>query len=125
PLFANYQTALLYPPHLLYFIFSGSQMMGWLGMLHLLWAGIGMWLLTRRLNIPILGQGIATLAYPLSNTIIARFGTLPMVDVAACLPWLILATDMVIVPLTPAEERKNVGAQHVAPLSASLPSFIL
>ena len=96
PLLANYQSAILYPPNLLYFLHAGPETMGWLGMLHLLWAGIGMALLARRLNLPILGVGIAVLSYPLSNTIVARFGTLPMVDVAAWLPWLIAATDWLI-----------------------------
>ncbi len=96
PLLANYQSALLYPPHALYWLWSGPQMMGYLGMLHLLWAGLGMWLLTGRMNSNLLGRGIATLAYPLSNTIVARFGTFPMVDVAAWLPWLLLTLDLLI-----------------------------
>src|SRR5207247_2949860 len=100
PLLANYQSALLYPPHLLYWLWSGPQMMGFLGMLHLAWAGLGMWLFTGRLKLPTLGRGIAALAYSLSNTIVARFGTFPMVDVAAWLPWLLLATDALIDGIT-------------------------
>ncbi len=96
PLLANYQSALLYPPNLLYFLWSGPQTMGILGLLHLAWAGLGMWLLTGRLGITPLGRGIATLAYPLSTTLVARFGTPPMIDVAAWLPWLILASDRLI-----------------------------
>jgi hypothetical protein len=96
PLLANYQSALLYPPHLLYFLFSGPQMMGWLGLLHLVWAGMGMYFLARRFGFSPLGQGIAVLSYPLCNTIVARFGTFPMVDVAAWLPWLLLVTDRLI-----------------------------
>ena len=82
PLLANYQSAILYPPNILYFLYSGSQMMGWLGILHLLWAGLGMFFLARRLQFSALGQGIAVLSYPLSNTLIGRFGTFPMVDAA-------------------------------------------
>jgi hypothetical protein len=99
PLLANYQSALLYPPHVLYWLFSGPLMphlMGWLGILHLIWAGAGMWLLTGRLKLPTFARGIATLAYPLSSTLVARFGTLPMVDVAAWLPWLVWAIDALI-----------------------------
>jgi hypothetical protein len=96
PLLANYQSALLYPPHVLYWLFSGPQMMGWLGMLHLISAGVGMWLLTGRLHLPTFARGISTLAYPLSSTLVARFGTLPMMDVAAWLPWLIWAVDALI-----------------------------
>jgi hypothetical protein len=96
PLLANYQSALLYPPNLLYFLWPGPQTMGILGLLHLAWAGLGMWLLTNRLGATPLGRGVATLAYPLSTTLVARFGTPPMIDVAAWLPWLILATDRLI-----------------------------
>lgn len=96
PLLANYQSALLYPPHLLYFLNAGPQMMGILGLMHILWAGLGMWFLTGRFGLPTLGRGIAVLAYPLSTTLVARFGTLPMVDCAAWLPWLMLAGDALV-----------------------------
>ncbi|MBX3066214.1 MAG: YfhO family protein, partial [Anaerolineae bacterium] len=41
-------------------------------------------------------RAIAALSYPLCNTLIARFGTIPMLEVAAWLPWLLLATDLII-----------------------------
>jgi hypothetical protein len=96
PLLANYQSGLLYPPHLLYFISTSPQMMGFIGLLHVMWAGYGMWLLIRRYTNNLLAGGIAVLAYPLSNTLIARFGTIPMLEVAAWLPFLILAVDALI-----------------------------
>ncbi len=96
PLLANYQSALLYPPNWLSIVLPGPQTIGFLGILHVLLAGIGMWLLTGRLQFDSLGRGIATLAYPLSSTLIARFGTVPMLDVASWLPWLILAVDGVL-----------------------------
>ncbi|MBX3066749.1 MAG: hypothetical protein KF726_27460, partial [Anaerolineae bacterium] len=99
PLLANYQSAIFYPPHLLYFLFRDPRLMGWLGMLHVLWAGIGMWLFTGRLKSPSLphfARAIAALSYPLCNTLIARFGTIPMLEVATWLPWLLLATDLII-----------------------------
>src|SRR5579859_5833296 len=100
PLLANYQSALLYPFNWLYIALPGPQTMGLLGMFHLLLAGIGMWLFTGRLKFDSLGRGIATLAYPLSSTLVARFGTVPMLDVAAWLPWLILAVDGVLESVT-------------------------
>ena len=55
PLLANYQSALFYPPHWLYFVFyilGGTPLMAWgqalLIALHLVWAGAGMALLLRR-----------------------------------------------------------------------------
>src|SRR5262249_38775868 len=65
PLLANYQSALLYPPNWLYFVIRGPQLMGVLGIAHVLWAGIGMWLLLGRLKCDALGRGIGTLAFPL------------------------------------------------------------
>ena len=100
PLLANYQIALLYPPNWLYLLLPGPQTMGLLGMAHLLLAGFGMWLLTGRLHCDRLGRGIATLAYPLSSTLVARFGTAPMLDVAAWLPWLMLAVDGMVDSVT-------------------------
>src|SRR5258707_10339005 len=73
PLLANYQSALLYPPNLLYWLLPGPQTMSTLGMLHLLLAAYGMWRLTKHLDCTWFGSGIATLAYPLSSTLVARF----------------------------------------------------
>lgn len=96
PLFANYQSALLYPPNTLSLLLSGPQMIGWLGMIHLFWAGVGMWLLTGELRLPTLARGVGALAYALNGAVVSRFGTPPMVDTAAWLPWLILAAERVL-----------------------------
>ena len=97
PLFANYQSAILYPPNLLsLLIVPGPQALGWLGMLHLFWAGLGMWFYTRQLGLSPLAQGIGTLAFALNGAVVARLGTLPMVEVAAWLPWLLLATERLL-----------------------------
>ncbi|MCC7209677.1 MAG: YfhO family protein [Anaerolineae bacterium] len=97
PFLANYQSAVLYPPHLvLLLVKNPAPLVGLLGVVHILWAGLGMELYTRRLGLPALGRGIAVLAFPLSTTLIARLGTPPMIDVAAWLPWLLLALDALI-----------------------------
>jgi len=96
PLLANYQSAILYPPHLLYLIFPGPYTMGVLAIIHIAWAGLGMFWLCKRLNIPTFGQSIAVLAYPFSGTLIARMGTIPMLEAAAWLPWLIFLVDRLI-----------------------------
>src|SRR5258708_11025803 len=100
PLLANYQSALLYPPNLLYWLLPGPQTMSTLGMLHLLLAAYGMWRLTKYLECTWLGSGIATLAYPLSSTLVARFGNPAMLDAAAWLPWLLLATLCLVEKVT-------------------------
>ena len=69
PLLANYQSALFYPPHWIYFglaALGGLPLMAW-GMafivsLHLAWAGWGMGLLVKRLGKSELAQTVARVA---------------------------------------------------------------
>jgi len=96
PLFANYQSALLYLPNLIALLIPGGQALGWIGMLHLLWAGLGMGLYLRELGLPTFPRAIGLLAYALNGAVVARFGTPPMVAVAAWLPWLMLAIERLI-----------------------------
>ena len=67
PLLANYQSALLYPPNWILAIVGPAWGHGLLCMLHLIWSGIGMVLLGRRLKFSILGQTVAALAFSLSG----------------------------------------------------------
>jgi hypothetical protein len=97
PLLANYQSALLYPPNWLSLVLMpGPQAMGILAALHLVWAGTGMYLWTRSLGLSPFASGIGALAYALNGAVVARFGTQPMVDAAAWLPWLIFAVERII-----------------------------
>jgi hypothetical protein len=93
PLLANYQSALVYPPHLLLLVVDPAWGFGLLLMLHLVWAGVGMALLARRLGIDRLGQCIAGLAFGLSGYLVARSGFFSINATAAWLPWIILAAD--------------------------------
>ncbi|MES0343647.1 MAG: hypothetical protein ABUK16_05970, partial [Anaerolineales bacterium] len=72
PLLANYQSALLYPPNIILFFFGPAYGHGVLVTLHLIWAGIGMALLVRRLGLGSLSQLIAGLSYSLSGYLVAR-----------------------------------------------------
>ncbi len=100
PLLANYQSALLYPPNWISFLIPGSlsglQVIGWVGVLHLAWAWFGMWKYTGILGLSPLARGVAAFAFALNSAVVARFGTLPMLDVAAWLPWLIYAAERLI-----------------------------
>jgi hypothetical protein len=101
PLLANYQSAILYPPHLLYVLSvvgAANYLLisQFIGIIHLLWAGFGMWLWLKRIDAPILGRGIGALAYPLCGTLIGRYGTFPMIAAAVWLPWLMLTVDQLI-----------------------------
>lgn len=96
PLLANYQTAFFYPPNWLHLFLPAHLALAIVGVLHLVWAGWGMWLFTGTLDVPAFGRTVSALAYPFSGYIVARFGTPPMVQAAAWLPWLFWAVHRLI-----------------------------
>ena len=104
PLLANYQSALLYPPNFLLILFGPEYGHGVLVTLHLIWAGIGMALLVRRLGLGHLSQVIAGLSYSLSGYLIARTWFISINHAAAWLPWIIYATDR----LFESVSRRNI-----------------
>lgn len=92
PLIANYQSAIFYPPNWLHFFLSDSYAMGLIAILHVFWAGLGMWLFTGRLGFSPLGRGISVLSFALGNYYIGRFGSFPSTDAAAWIPWMFWIT---------------------------------
>jgi hypothetical protein len=91
PLFANYQSALLYPPGWITLLLGAGWGLSVLTVAHLLLAGAGMAAFTRRLGAAPLGAGVAGLAFGMCGYLVARAGTYPMVSAAAWLPWLLWA----------------------------------
>ncbi len=89
PLLANYQTAVFYPPNWLFLVLPGPQAMSWGAVLHVFWAGLGMWLFAGALGLTSFGRGMSTLAYALSGYMIARLGSFPTADAVAWMPWVI------------------------------------
>ncbi len=96
PLFANYQSALLYPPNIL--VWMGAACCSIKGiavgqtilvMLHLMVSGIGMVLLIREIGFGKLAQTICGLSFSLGGYLIARASFLSMNAVLAWLPWLL------------------------------------
>jgi len=98
PLLANFQSALLYPPNILLFLFGPEYGHGVLVTLHLIWAGVGMALLVSRLGMGRLSQVIAGLSYSLSGYLVARTWFISINHAAAWLPWIIYATDRLFEP---------------------------
>lgn len=88
PLFANYQSALLYPLNWLSFPLPLAPSMTIISVLHLFIAGWGMWMLGGRLGYSVLGRGMSALAFGMTSYLVARLGTFPMISAAAWLPWL-------------------------------------
>jgi hypothetical protein len=113
PLLANYQTALLYPPNFLIVLISPEWGHGLLVALHLIWAGLGMIFLARRLRLGALAQSIAGLSFGLSGYLIARGGFLSINATAAWLPWIILVVDNVA-------ERANIQGMDGKTLKVGL-----
>jgi hypothetical protein len=95
PLIANYQSALFYPPNVLLFLTDPAWGHGLLVLLHIVWAGLGMVYLTRRLGFGLMAQAIAGLAFSLSGYSIARAGFLSINAAVSWLPWMIAWTDAV------------------------------
>jgi hypothetical protein len=93
PLFANYQSALLYPPNLILALTGPAWGHGLLVSLHLIWAGGGMLVLVRRLGLRPFSQTVAVLAFSLSGYLVARGAFFSLIAAAAWLPWIIAAVD--------------------------------
>lgn len=103
PLFANYQTAFLYPLSWILYPFyriGGVPALAWgftlLVPIHLGLAGVGTALLLRELGIKPRGQLVAGLAFGLCGYFVARASFFSMIWAGAWLPWLIWAVERVI-----------------------------
>ncbi len=103
PLFANYQTAFLYPlSWILYplFLGGGAPALAWgytiLVPVHLGIAGIGTALLLKEIGINARGQVIAALAFSLCSYFVARASFFSMIWAGVWLPWLVWAIERVI-----------------------------
>lgn len=91
PLFANYQSALLYPFSWLGYLLPLALTMTIVAVVHLYIAGWGMWQLGGALGFSALGRGVSALAFGMTSYLLARLGTYPVVQTAAWLPWLLWA----------------------------------
>lgn len=96
PLFANYQSGLLYPLNWLTFIFKGigdTPAMAWSHTLvvaaHLMLAGVGTVFLLKSLGQNELAQAVSGLSYSLSGYLVARAGFFSINAAAAWLPWML------------------------------------
>ena len=103
PLLANYQSALLYPPTWLVLglgLVLGTAALAWgqalLIMLHLMWAGLGMAALVKRLGWGELPQLVSGLAFGMSGYLVARSHFLTINFAVSWLPWILLATYQLV-----------------------------
>ena len=117
PLMANYQLALFYPPGWLTFILgwiAGREGIIWaFGLLlsgHIIWAGIGMVKLLKRLGVSEIGQIIAGLAFALSGYWVARGSFFSMVWAGSWIPWVLLTASEIANPVD-----GNVAGKRILP----------
>jgi hypothetical protein len=93
PLFANYQSQLLYPPSWFTFLLPPASAFSLMAVGHLAIGAFGMQRLALRLGANGVGAGVAALGFGLSSYLVARLGTYPMICAAAWVPWLLWACD--------------------------------
>ena len=96
PLLANSQTGALYPPHIvvgLLHVPTGPAM-ALLAWLHLAWAGIGVYLLSRRFGGSKIGALLGGAAFSMSPFMIGWAALPSVTETVAWIPWGILAIQM-------------------------------
>ena len=115
PLLANLQSALLYPPNLLLLLIGPEYGHGYLVVLHLIIAGIGMVKLSRQLGIGPFGQLVAGLAFSLSGYMVARAWFISINHAATWLPWVVYFADRMLESV-----RERPGFKHTLPATLGL-----
>lgn len=119
PLLANYQSAVFYLPNVLLWVLEPAAASTLLVLLHLVWAGLGMARLARRMEMNALGQAVSGTAFGLCGYLVARAGFFSINAAAAWLPWIVLAGDRLVTDLpASAGARPRWGA--VLPLALAL-----
>lgn len=115
PLLANYQSALLYPPGWLTFLLdaiAGTSGLVWgFGLLmagHLIWGGIGMSRLMKRLGMSEVAQMIAGLSFALCSYWVARGSFFSMIWTGSWLPWIILYASDIANPVEGIVNRGRI-----------------
>lgn len=100
PLLANLQSAVFYPPNLIYLILPIEHGLTLSVILHLALAGLFMYLYGRTIGLDSFAALISALAYLLSGYLVGRTQFVPMVNAAAWLPLLLLLGERLVVRRT-------------------------
>lgn len=98
PFLANQQTAVLYPPNLLYLLVSTEKGLALSIALHLVWGAVGLYVYTRQVtNLVWLAAVGAAITFGLSGFLGAQVGHVNQVNAAVWLPWALLAAHRLYV----------------------------
>ncbi len=125
PLFANYQSALLYPPNWLLLATDVAWGQTLLVLLHLMWAGFGMALLARSLGLGRFAQAISGIAYAMSGYLVARSGFLTINATAAWLPWILYAAEGLVRSAGTSSVASSGNLRSLAWRAAALLGLVL
>ncbi len=91
PLLANPSNQILYPPAYLHFLFEPLTAYTWYVVSHLLFSGMGVYWLARRLGVSYLGSFLASCAWVASGPLLSTVNMWNHFSGAAWIPWVILA----------------------------------
>ena len=89
PLYSNPQSGVFYPPVWIAWVSGAPAALGWITVAHLIWGGIGIYVLVRSLNVGPLGATLAAATYQASPLLLAHTfeGHYPHVWAACWYPW--------------------------------------
>ncbi|MGD0002761.1 MAG: YfhO family protein [Anaerolineaceae bacterium] len=106
PLLANYQLALFYPPGWLVYLSAAIGGITWIAwshtllvVLHLIWAGLGMTRLAKKIGMQPLAQCLCGLSFSLTGYFVARGGFFSMIWAGAWIPWVFRYTSDISLPV--------------------------
>jgi hypothetical protein len=96
PLLANHQSAVFYPPNLIYLLMPVEQAMGYSVVLHLILSGLFAHAWGRAIGLSRFGATVTGLSFMLSGFFVARTQFITIVSGAAWLPLLFLLAERLI-----------------------------
>jgi hypothetical protein len=111
PLLANSQSAGFYPPHVLLGILHVPTVpaMTLLAWFHLFWAGLGTYMLARRLGATKEGASIAGASFAMSAFMLAWTALPSVISTTAWIPWMLAAIAALLSPSGPGDRRSMLG----------------
>ncbi|MDH4135954.1 MAG: YfhO family protein [Anaerolineae bacterium] len=96
PLAANLQSAVFYPLNLIYLVTTVERAMGYSAVLHVILAGLFMYLYSRTIRLSRFASLVAALSYMFSGFLISRLGFLSMTSATPWLPLLFCLAERMV-----------------------------
>jgi hypothetical protein len=96
PLAANLQSAVFYPLNLIYLVAPIERAMGYSAVLHVILAGLFMYLYGRTIKLSRFASLVAALSYMFSGFLISRLGFLTMISTTPWLPLLFCLAERLV-----------------------------